>query len=370
MNEKITALIPTYRRPEYLRRAILSVLRQTYSNLQVSVFDNASLDETEEVVSILSSDDGRLKYHRHDNNIGAMANFRFAFQSVNTAYFSILSDDDFIARDLYENAINILNSNPEVMFVILNTLTIDENTNLITNTTNTNKINFYCDSNRFDAFHSGSIPITWTGMVFRRDIAEIFVKIDDDHDIAPDIRFLLHAVARYKFAHLSKIGAFFTANSRSVSSGRNNLDSAHYAVQIFRYIEIFNDHKVDEYIRCRAKYYLKNMLLNADKQYVRELKMSLKRIVKNSCDETEYSRKVIERDIKCFKQEYYFKTGIVLQYIHESKLVRRLFKLLFYRYNCWLMHKHRSSMRLLQFGVYREVFEDVEQISSALVRTG
>jgi len=370
MNQKITALIPTYRRPEYLRRAILSALRQTYDNLQVSVFDNSSLDETEEVVRILGSDDIRLKYHRHEHNIGGLANFRFAFQSVNTPFFSILSDDDLIAKDFYENAISILNENPKAMFVILNTLTIDENADLIIDAPNTDKLTLYFDRNRFDAFHLGEIPITWTGMVFRREVAEIFVRIEDDYDITSDMRFLLHSIARYKFAHLSKTGAFFTAHSRSFSSGRNNLDYSHYAVQIFRYFEILNDHKVDEYIRNRARFYLKNMLLNSNKQYFRELIASLKRIVKNSCDGNEYSCKIIERDIKCFQQENYTKTAFILKYLYANKLAKRVFNLLFYRYKVRLLHRYRSKMYLLQYGIYRELFEDVKQISTALIKAG
>ena len=55
--EKITALIPTYRRPQLLHRAIVSVLRQTYTNLQVFVFDNASGDTTAEVVTKLGEND-------------------------------------------------------------------------------------------------------------------------------------------------------------------------------------------------------------------------------------------------------------------------------------------------------------------------
>ena len=58
----ITTIIPTYRRPKLLRRAILSVLNQTYTNIQVCVFDNASGDETALVVAELARMDNRVKY--------------------------------------------------------------------------------------------------------------------------------------------------------------------------------------------------------------------------------------------------------------------------------------------------------------------
>jgi glycosyltransferase involved in cell wall biosynthesis len=65
----ITTIIPTCRRPHLLRRAIKSVLNQTYPHFQVCVYDNASGDETAEVVSEFAKKDPRIKYHCHSENI-------------------------------------------------------------------------------------------------------------------------------------------------------------------------------------------------------------------------------------------------------------------------------------------------------------
>ena len=58
---QITALLVTYRRPEFLRRAISSVLGQTYSNLKLIVFDDASGDKTKDVAQSFSKNDKRIK---------------------------------------------------------------------------------------------------------------------------------------------------------------------------------------------------------------------------------------------------------------------------------------------------------------------
>ena len=68
---QITTIIPTYRRPHLLRRAIQGVLNQTYSDFQVCVYDNASGDETAQVVAEFAARDNRVKYHCHSQNIGA-----------------------------------------------------------------------------------------------------------------------------------------------------------------------------------------------------------------------------------------------------------------------------------------------------------
>ena len=57
MESKITALIVTYQRPKVLRRAILSVIEQTYKNVKICIFDDASGDETKDIVSKLSQND-------------------------------------------------------------------------------------------------------------------------------------------------------------------------------------------------------------------------------------------------------------------------------------------------------------------------
>ena len=56
---EITTVIPTFRRPYLLRRAIQSVLNQIYPDFQVWVFDDDSGDETAAVVSEMAQVDAR-----------------------------------------------------------------------------------------------------------------------------------------------------------------------------------------------------------------------------------------------------------------------------------------------------------------------
>jgi hypothetical protein len=112
----ITTVIPTYRRPQLLARAIRSVLAQTYPHHQVCVYDNASGDETAAVVAELARGDTRVKYHRHETNIGLGPNFTYAIEHVSTPFFSILSDDDYHLPGFYETAMVGFERHPDAMF--------------------------------------------------------------------------------------------------------------------------------------------------------------------------------------------------------------------------------------------------------------
>lgn len=87
--------IPTFNRPEGLRRTLQLISAQTYRNLEILISDNASPGpETERVVRGFSVTDERIKYFRQPANIGAIANFRFVLAKASGDYFMWAADDD------------------------------------------------------------------------------------------------------------------------------------------------------------------------------------------------------------------------------------------------------------------------------------
>lgn len=112
----ITCILTTRRRPQLLKRAIESVLNQTYPHLQVCVYDNASGDETAQVVSEIAKTDPRVKYFCHTENIGPANNIFYGVKNVNTPFFSHLADDDYLLPNFYADAIPILENNSDLMF--------------------------------------------------------------------------------------------------------------------------------------------------------------------------------------------------------------------------------------------------------------
>ena len=123
----ITTIITTYRRPHFLKRAIKSVLNQTYQNFQICIYDNASNDETSALVEYFARIDSRIKYHCHPENIGMMANYEFAFKQITTPYFNFLSDDDYLLPNFFETALQGFQENPEAAFSACAVVQLTEN---------------------------------------------------------------------------------------------------------------------------------------------------------------------------------------------------------------------------------------------------
>lgn len=92
----VSVAIPTYNRPEDLRRTLECITNQTHRNLEIIVSDNASPgEETERVARTFIENDSRVQYHRQAENRGALFNFQFVLDLARGEYFMWAADDDW-----------------------------------------------------------------------------------------------------------------------------------------------------------------------------------------------------------------------------------------------------------------------------------
>jgi glycosyltransferase involved in cell wall biosynthesis len=88
----VSVVIPTHNRATLLARAIRSVQQQTYQRLEIIVVDDASEDNTREVVE--GFDDPRIRYICHDSNRGGSAARNTGICAATGRYIAFLDDDD------------------------------------------------------------------------------------------------------------------------------------------------------------------------------------------------------------------------------------------------------------------------------------
>lgn len=130
---RVSIIIPTYNRREFLEQALESVLEQDYEKLEIIVSDNASTDGTQEMMQDFLLDE-RVKYHKHDHNIGAAANHQYALYELATGKFAlVLSDDDYLIDNSYiSKAVELISNNPGVVLVHANCKIYNVKTNVFT----------------------------------------------------------------------------------------------------------------------------------------------------------------------------------------------------------------------------------------------
>ena len=115
MSHRVTIGIPTYNRPALLREAIASALAQSYDDIRVLVSDNASSNETREVVE--QFDDPRLDYVRSDENVGMIGNLNRLISATDTEFLMLLPDDDYLYEKYLELVVAVFDHHPTVGMV-------------------------------------------------------------------------------------------------------------------------------------------------------------------------------------------------------------------------------------------------------------
>ena len=111
----VTVMIPTYNAPEYIERAIDSVLKQTYKNIDIIVSDDSTNDEIEKIIN--KNYINKVRYYRNIPSLGRVENYRYMLYSLSKGEFIINLDGDdfFINYDFIEKFINLALLKPEVI---------------------------------------------------------------------------------------------------------------------------------------------------------------------------------------------------------------------------------------------------------------
>lgn len=99
--KKISVAIPAYNQAHYVGQAVESILVQDYPNIEVIVSDNASTDDTPEVMNKYLSDP-RVRYFRNSTNLGMVGNFKKALYEHSTGELALhLDGDDYLTDPHY-----------------------------------------------------------------------------------------------------------------------------------------------------------------------------------------------------------------------------------------------------------------------------
>ena len=89
---KVSVVIPTHNRPKLLKRAIISVLAQTYQDFEIVVVDDGLEQRASKVIA--SFNDNRIKYIQHKKEKGGGAARNTGIKNSRGEYIAFLDDDD------------------------------------------------------------------------------------------------------------------------------------------------------------------------------------------------------------------------------------------------------------------------------------
>lgn len=107
----ISVIIPTYNRAHTIARTIKSVLSQTYQNFEILVADDASTDDTEDLIREFARS-SPIHYVRHEKNQGAPTARNTGAKKARGEYLAFLDSDDIWYPQYLERQLSLLQESP------------------------------------------------------------------------------------------------------------------------------------------------------------------------------------------------------------------------------------------------------------------
>lgn len=110
---KLSIIIPTYNRENFISKCLDSVINQTYENIEIIIVDDGSIDNTESIIK--SYNDERIKYYKNKNHgIGYSRNY--GLNKATGDHILFLDSDDYLDYDTAEKAAQLIKDNDILIF--------------------------------------------------------------------------------------------------------------------------------------------------------------------------------------------------------------------------------------------------------------
>ncbi len=106
-NEVISVAVAVYNVAAYLDRAIISLINQTYQNLEIILVDDGSTDCCAEICDRYAAQDKRIKVI-HKENGGLFTSRNVGIENATGTYLAFLDGDDWIEEDMYEKMLSAM----------------------------------------------------------------------------------------------------------------------------------------------------------------------------------------------------------------------------------------------------------------------
>ena len=106
----LTVILPSLNVEKYISQCLVSVVNQTYRNLEIICVDAGSTDGTLDIIRKFKEQDSRIKIVNCDKkSYGIQVNM--AMDLAKGKYIAIVDTDDFLELDMYDNLVNMAENN-------------------------------------------------------------------------------------------------------------------------------------------------------------------------------------------------------------------------------------------------------------------
>ena len=123
----VSVICICFNHEDFVQQAINSVLNQTYKNIELIVINNASSDNSHDVITKIADKNPLIKYIKFTDLVSSTKAFNYGYKQCKGTYLIDLSADDVLLDDCIEKQVNFFaQQNDNVGLIFGNAYHINE----------------------------------------------------------------------------------------------------------------------------------------------------------------------------------------------------------------------------------------------------
>lgn len=223
---KFSVLIANYNNGKFFKKCYDSIIAQTYDNWEVIILDDASTDDSLEIIKKIIGDDDRFKIYQNEKNSGVGITKSKLIELANGDICGFVDPDDAVVPNALLSSINIFKKDKEVVLTYSKYMKCDENLEIIEVPTLAKQV-----PNNDPYFFNCPVRIVHF-VNFRKDIYNQTEKMNTVMKIAEDQDLYLKMYEKGKVQFIDEANYFYRTHSGGISQNDNRPASREYFAKV------------------------------------------------------------------------------------------------------------------------------------------
>ncbi len=319
MNNKVSIVMPCYNAEKYISEAIESILLQTYTNWELIIVDDGSIDESKNIINKFKQKDARIKVFTHTENKGVSAARNLGIRNCSGQYIAFLDADDIARAKRLEIEARFLKTNKKFGAVGSQAQVIDLESHII---------------------GKSNLPLTWTDirktmffknpfvcstMMVRKSIIEKYhMCFDEQIKIGEDFLFWIELSKHCNILILKDYLAAYRVNTGGITHKwklRLNIETNCCENYKKIYLKLWKDRKIN--IHSFNVVNVINALTGKEPQSILNAVSYIKNIIKYTIKVSnyKYDNIIFLEMCRCMKEIYYMRTLRYRNYFQQFQMM-------------------------------------------------
>lgn len=229
-NPKISVIVPVYNAEKYLRRCIDSILAQTFTDFELLLIDDGSMDKSGKICDEYAKKDNRIRiFHKENGGVSSARNI--GLDNAYGEWIAFADADDKVYSCWLENFIDEISKKADLIITSFTSNYKGAEKNVIVNE------NIGLENAILTLEAKESFGYLWC-KCFKKNIIKIFdIRFNERFMIWEDALFIYEFVCRIKnIATSSKIGYYYFLPERNKYNRENKFDCCYKILQCLNQI--------------------------------------------------------------------------------------------------------------------------------------